>query len=133
MTERRHKILVVDDLPDWRKTLKGLLIDEGYEVEDTDSLNGALNVLKNNHFDLVVADLRLDESDTNNTDGLELATIVRERWTAIKVILITGYDTQSIVERAMTPNSRGESLVANFIPKTETDKLPQVVFQVLGR
>ncbi|MBN1873935.1 MAG: response regulator [Anaerolineae bacterium] len=132
MTGQRHKILIVDDLPDWRQTLKGLLADEGYEIEVADSLSGALSLLSSDQFDLIVSDLRLDESDTKNKDGLELASRVRAQWPGTKVILITGYGTQEVVDRAMIPDSQG-SLVANYIPKTETDKLPQMVLEMLGR
>jgi len=131
MIDRRQKILVVDDLPDWRKTLKGLLADEGYEVEVADSLSSASTSLKGRQFDLVVADVRLDESDVNNTDGLELATMVKEQYPGIKVILITGYETQAVVERAMIPNAEGESLVADFITKAQISELLQIVSRVL--
>ena len=33
MVDKTKKILVVDDLPDWQKTLRGLLQDGGYDVD----------------------------------------------------------------------------------------------------
>ena len=33
MTDVSQRILVVDDLPDWRATLRGLLEDAGYDVD----------------------------------------------------------------------------------------------------
>ena len=46
MTSRRHKVLVVDDLPDWRTTLSGLLEDARYDVQVAGSLDEALTLLQ---------------------------------------------------------------------------------------
>jgi|YNPNPStandDraft_1061719.scaffolds.fasta_scaffold11615_4 DNA-binding NtrC family response regulator len=129
----RQKILVVDDLPDWRATLSGLLADEGYEVYVADSSDSALNLISAHHgFDLALIDMRLDESDEENTEGLDLAAKIKQRWPATKVLIITGYGTSEAIKRAMEPDSQGRRLVENFIPKTETENLVHLVQETLS-
>jgi len=129
----RQKILVVDDLPDWRATLSGLLADEGYEVHVADSSDSALNLISAHHgFDLALIDMRLDESDEENTEGLDLAAKIKQRWPATKVLIITGYGTSEAIKRAMEPDSQGRRLVENFIPKTETENLVHLVQETLS-
>jgi len=133
MTNSPHKILVVDDLPDWRKTLRGMLVDEGYDVQVADSSARALELLRANHFDLAVLDMRLDESDEDNTEGLDLAAKIKQRWPTVKVVIITGYGTPDTLRQALEPDAQGQRLVANYIPKTETEGLIQVVQEVLAQ
>jgi two-component system, NtrC family, nitrogen regulation response regulator NtrX len=123
---------VVDDLPDWRKTLKGLLCEEGYDVQVADSRASALALLESGHIDLAVVDVRLDESDEENTEGLELATEIVSRWPAVRVVIITGYSTAETVRQAMQPDMYGRILVADYVEKSETEKLAQVVERVLA-
>ncbi len=133
MTDGPNRVLVVDDLPDWRATLSGLLEDAGYDVQCAGSQERALELLGTGHFDLALLDVRLDETDEGNTEGLDLAAEIRHRWPAIRVVMITGYGTSDIMRRAMEPDAQGQRLVANYIPKTETEDLVRVVGEVLAR
>jgi CheY-like chemotaxis protein len=133
MTGIRHRILVVDDLPDWRKTLKGVLVDEGYDVQVADSSAGALELLETSHFDLAVLDMRLDETDESNTEGLDLAAEIGRRWPTVKAIIITGYGTPDTMRRVLESDVRGQRLVADYIPKTQTEELVKVVQRVLAQ
>ena len=133
MTDKQQKILVVDDLPDWRATLSGLLKDAGYDVQIADSSAAALGLLETNHFELAVLDIRLDDSDEDNTEGLDLAAEIKQHWPATRVVMITGYGTSDTMRRAMEPDAQGRKLVANYIPKTETEELVQVVREVLAQ
>jgi len=133
MTNTRHKILVVDDLPDWRATLGGLLEDAGYDVQVAESSIAALALLKTHHFDLAVLDMRLDETDESNTEGLYLAAEIKQHWPATKVVMITGYGTPDTMRRAMEPDAQERRLVANYIPKTETEELVKIVQEVLAQ
>lgn len=125
------KVLVVDDIEDWRRTLSGMLVEKGYGAETAGSLRDSLALLETNRFDLALVDVRLDEQDEDNTEGLDLADEIRRRWPAVKVVIITGYETTETVRRAMEPNAQGQRLAVDFIKKTEIDKLAEVVKQVL--
>jgi CheY-like chemotaxis protein len=131
MTGKPHKILVVDDLADWRNTLNGLLADEGYAVRVAGSSDEALQLFGRDQFDLALIDVRLDETDDNNTEGLSLAREIRKRWPNTKVVIITGYGTQSIVERAMRP-TQGHKLAENYIQKDGIYELAGIVREVLA-
>ena len=133
MVYTHHKILVVDDLPDWRVTLSGLLKDEGYAVQVAGSSDAALSLLASDHFDLALLDMRLDETDESNTEGLDLADKIRQRWPEVKTVIITGYGTPDTLRRAMEPDAQGRMLVADYIPKTETEELVRVVRRVLAQ
>ena len=128
-----YKILVVDDLPDWRTTLSGLLEDEGYAIQVAGSSADALALLANGHFDLILSDMRLDETDEDNTEGLDLVAEIQQRWPKIKTIIITGYGTPDTLRRAMQPNTQGQKLTANYITKSETEELVKMVREVLAQ
>lgn len=123
MSTAQPRILVVDDLSDWQKTLGGLLTDEGFSVETAASSAEAIDRLETQRFEAALLDMRLDESDESNTEGLTLSRIIRQRWPSTKVIVFTGYGTQETVERAFAPDANGGHLVDGFLAKTETAKL----------
>jgi DNA-binding NtrC family response regulator len=128
MAERRYRLLVVDDLIDWQKTLGGLLSEAGYEVQMVGSIVDARDKLVTTNFDLAVLDVRLDETDENNTDGLDLAEEIKRRWPKTKVVIATGYGTPPVVRRAMEPQAGTMNRLADdFISKADTNKLVEVV------
>lgn len=132
--KKKHQILVVDDLDDWRKTLSGLLREEGYKVEVADSFESAMAILRSKKIDLAILDVRLDETDEGNTQGLDLASEIKRRWATVKTIVITGYDNPDIVKRAMEPHGSDKTRLADdFIPKTETDHLIQSAQALLNK
>lgn len=132
MTNTCHRILVVDDLPDWRATLGGLLEDAGYDVQVADSSTNALELLRTDHFDVAVLDIRLDETDEGNTEGLDLAAEIKRQWPATKVVMITAYSTPDTMRQAMESDAQGRRLVANYVPKTQTEELVKIVQEVLA-
>jgi len=132
MTTVSKKLLVVDDLADWRITIKGVLKDEKYNVATAESIKDAISLLEKEKYALALLDLRLDERDEGNTDGLELAKIIRKHWSKTKIIMVTGYGTTKILIKAMEPDKKGISLVDDYLPKGDTDKLVETVKRVLG-
>lgn len=77
--QNKAKILYLDDLADYRDQVGGLLRESGYEVEcfaDADSVREAMRARAD--FDLAVLDMRLDERDENNRDGLLFAFELRD-------------------------------------------------------
>ena len=73
-----HTILIVDDAPDWRDMLAGLIGDVFSEIEiiTAASMGEAKSCLDQHNFKLAIIDLRLDDSDEENVDGLELAEFI---------------------------------------------------------
>src|SRR5262249_22396374 len=88
------KLLVVDDEAGMRKSLAIMLRREGYTVAESASGKDALDQLGREVFDLVVADLSMDD-----VSGLDVLRHVKQTTPEVEVILMTGYGTiESAVE-----------------------------------
>ncbi len=88
MTEKR--VLLVDDIPEYLDVMENLLPDNCRAVKVL-SADAAITALKEYHFDTAVIDVRLDENDQNNQDGLVLLEQVQENWPELPVIMISAY------------------------------------------
>jgi CheY-like chemotaxis protein len=121
------RILVVDDLPDVRATLSGLLADEGYLVRSAGSLAEARELVKTERFHIAVLDVRLDESDVDNVDGLNLMREIRTLDPSVAIIILTGYANVEIVREALEPDNTGRAPAVGFLEKSKIiDLLPNV-------
>jgi len=90
----KPKILVVDDEPGVRSLLKTMLSRKGYAAETVDSGDEALRRLRNEHFDLVITDLRMP-----GLPGEELVAQAKKDFPSLPVVVISAYGgTQSVVE-----------------------------------
>ena len=116
-------ILVVDDLPDVRVTLVGLLTDEGYDVRSASSRVEALQKVDAERFDVAVLDVRLDETDEDNQDGLLLMHEIREKDPSVAIIILTGYADVKMVRKALQPDREGVAPAFGFLEKSEVDQL----------
>lgn len=128
----KPKLLVVDDIRDWQVTIGGVLTDNGYDVATAGSMEDAILLLEKNNYDLALLDMRLDETDEGNVDGLKLAEKIRDRWPKVKVVIVTGYGTPEIIQKTMEPGIDGKRLAEDYIPKDNTDKLVKTVQQILS-
>ena len=89
--ENRPAVLIVDDQPNWRRTFSDLLADE-YQITSVGSHEAALQTLDQDPlFQVAIVDIRLDDKDRANEDGLRLIPELRKKH--IKVIIATGYPT----------------------------------------
>lgn len=82
----RTRILVIDDEPDMRGFLKDALEHQGYEVETSGALPGAVASLVAGRYDLLTLDLNMP--DMNGVDVARLAQAVD---TDLPVVVISGY------------------------------------------
>lgn len=67
------KIIVVDDDMVFRKLIKELLVDNGYEVETAENGKEGFEKLKKDKFDLAILDVNMPEMN-----GFELLNKIRE-------------------------------------------------------
>ncbi len=79
------KILVVDDEPHVVKLIARLLETKDYQVTCAYSGQEALNLMKNESFNIISTDMRMPEMN-----GEELLVWVRSLYPATRRILITG-------------------------------------------
>jgi len=81
-----HRILIVDDDPLIRRQLEDMYRERKYEVDSCGSAEEALKLLEEFEYSLGVFDLKIP-----GTDGISLTKQIRERWSDLDVIIITGY------------------------------------------
>jgi PAS domain S-box-containing protein len=113
-------VLVVDDEPAVRETLADMLETLGHRVVIADGGRQAVKELSKAEFDLVFTDLAMPEMD-----GWETARAVRSRSPETKIVLVTGYGTNT----AMPEGEEG--LVDGIIGKPfDFDQVGQAITQV---
>src|SRR3990172_4318449 len=97
--ERRIKILVIDDEPLMRITIQDALVGEGYEVVAAETGGKGSDLLRQNHTDIVITDLRLPDMD-----GIQILREVKSSHPSTQVILITAYGS---IDSAVTAMKEG--------------------------
>ncbi|MFC3031607.1 sigma-54-dependent transcriptional regulator [Pseudoalteromonas fenneropenaei] len=80
------RILVVDDDVDFSELLAIRIGSFGYEVSTAHRATLALQQLEQQHFDLVLTDLRMA-----NMDGMALFTEIRKRFAGLPVVMMTAH------------------------------------------
>jgi DNA-binding NtrC family response regulator len=96
-TDMRKRVLVVDDVPDWRAQLQSILKGE-FEVITVDSYQAAIEVIRDRGAELVIVDLRLSPIDEENRQGMDLLKLLAEH--RINAIVLTGYPEHALQEEA---------------------------------
>jgi DNA-binding NtrC family response regulator len=92
-----ERILVVDDEPNMLRLLKTILMDKtGYEVTTTNNPLEVSKLLQEDHYDLVITDLKMPL-----VDGIDLIGIVRNIDATMPIIVITAYGTIETAEEAI--------------------------------
>jgi CheY-like chemotaxis protein len=102
-------VLVVDDEPDVRETLRSRLEASGYSVREADDIESALNVLEGCDVDGVVLDVRMPDSRGWGRTGLEVLAFIRlhASLSGLPVMVLTGRDTGP-EEQALIKTHRAE-------------------------
>ena len=80
--------LVVDDDADFRKSIARILRLAGAEVSVTGSVEGALQLLEKNRWDVVVTDVGMPL-----LSGYDLIREARQRGHRVPMIAVTAFDT----------------------------------------
>jgi two-component system nitrogen regulation response regulator NtrX len=110
-----HEILIVDDEPDIRMLIDGILRDEGYETRQAGDSDGAIAAFRARRPALVILDVWLQGS---RLDGLGILQAITDETPAVPVIMISGHGT---IETAVTAIQRG---AYDFIEKPfQSDRL----------
>lgn len=91
----QYSILIADGDPEYIQHLSGTLRANGFGSSGTSSGKNALNIYRDKSPDLVVADLKLEDSD-----GLELLEELRAFDPQAKVILTTTSANKELIARA---------------------------------
>jgi DNA-binding NtrC family response regulator len=94
--ENKLFIMLIDDEEIVGKRLKPALEKNGDVVEIFDNSEKAVERLKQQDFDIVITDIRME-----GIDGLEVLEFVTNKSPKTKVIMITGYATVEVAREAM--------------------------------
>ncbi len=92
----RHKIMIVEDDLQNRQALKTLLSTWDYEVVDIPGGEAAIERGRQEPFDLILTDLKMD-----GTDGLTVLKTLRAMQPATPVIVMTGFGSVDTAVEAM--------------------------------
>ena len=115
-------ILVVDDEANIRESLRGVLVDEGYEVLEAENGRAALAALDRTVPRLAIVDIWMPEMD-----GIELVQRMRQQVPRVPIVVISGHGT---IETAVHAIRLGAT---DFLEKPfQLDALLQTVNRALG-
>lgn len=95
-----RKILVVDDQKNVRYSMSIGLGREGYFVDVANNAQVALVKLKEQYYDFVLADIRIPD-----INGFVLASMIKELYPNIKIILMSAYDFRDYEGRHQQMNN----------------------------
>lgn len=97
LLRKEESILVVDDDPEFCRTLKDILSLRGYQVETESDPQNVLGHLDSNYKLAVVLDIKLGE-----VNGVDVMKEIRARYPGKPVVLVTGYRQEmgEAIERA---------------------------------
>lgn len=118
-----HDILIVDDEPDIRFLLAGILEDDGYVTRSAAESDEAIRAFRESRPSLVILDIWLQNS---RLDGLALLRLFREEQPDVPVIMISGHGT---IETAVSSLHQG---AYDFLEKPfQSDRLLVIVRRAL--
>lgn len=87
--EKKQRILIVDDEEDIREILHFNLENEGYEIDQAESAEEALNVLNDSH-NLILLDVMM-----GGMSGFKLAQLLRKSGNNVPIVFLTAKNTEN--------------------------------------
>jgi DNA-binding NtrC family response regulator len=116
-----QKIIVIDDEKIVCDMAKKILENEGYEVETFMNSQLALERIRQQRFDLVITDLKME-----NVSGMDILREVNNLYPRTKVIMLTAYATLDATIEAIRER------IYDFFPKpVKIDELKKSVKKAL--
>jgi len=116
------KIIVIDDEKIVCDMAKKILGNEGYSVETFTDSQAALDRIRNERFDLVITDFKME-----NVSGMDILREVNHRYPDTKVIMLTAYATLDTAIEAIREK------IFDFFPKpVKIEDLKKSVKKALG-
>jgi two-component system nitrogen regulation response regulator NtrX len=118
-----HEILIVDDEPDIRALIEGILADEGYQTRQAANSDQALAAFKLRRPSLIILDIWLQNS---KLDGLGILAAMHSEEPRVPCVMISGHGT---IETAVQAIQQG---AYDFIEKPfKSDRLLLIVSRAL--
>ncbi|MDO8262896.1 MAG: response regulator [Gallionella sp.] len=121
-----HKILVVDDEEEVRKTIRLQLKGTGLEVVEAEDGKKGIELLDAENVitvDAILCDVRMP-----NINGVEAVAYFRREYPHIPVIVLTGYPDVKLAVEFMK-----EGVVEYLVKPVEKDKLVEAIMKAIGK
>jgi signal transduction histidine kinase/CheY-like chemotaxis protein/HAMP domain-containing protein len=121
---RRTRVLMVEDDPAQRMSIRSVLEPQQWRVTEADNGRVALEILAKEIPDIILIDLMMPEMD-----GFQLITALRERadWRRIPVIVITALDLTAADRARLNSGVEGILLKNSFDPAHLVQSVRQAV------
>jgi two-component system, NarL family, response regulator LiaR len=113
------RVLIVDDHPMVRKGLAAFLLamKDMILVGEASNAEGAINLCKQHKPDVVLMDLLMP-----GMDGFEATSIIHKRYPEVKVIALTSFQEQSLVQRALQAGA-----ISYLLKNVSADELAKAI------
>jgi two-component system response regulator HydG len=98
----KTRVLIVDDDVGMCETLSDILEDQGYEVVEANNGQQAVDCAKKSDFDLVLMDIKMP-----GMNGVEACKIIRDERPDVRVVLMTAYAVEDLVQEALKDDAVG--------------------------
>lgn len=121
--EHNARLLIVDDNEGVRHLVSRWLERAGFRVEEASDGAEAVEMVRKNPPDVILADIRMPK-----IDGIELARIVKGEFPQVKIILMTAYSSPQTIAQA-----RREG-VDDYLEKPFTkDQVEKMAMDIISR
>lgn len=117
---RQGRVLVVDDEERWREAVSSSLRRGGFYADTAATTAEALEYVSKSYYHLVILDIRMEEGDGANEEGMNLLAQLDEigLGASMEVIMLSAYGTKDQMRNAFA-----QYKVADFLSKDEFDNL----------
>ncbi len=96
MLPEKKQVLIVDDEPNLRKILSAQLSRDGYDVMTAEDGEQGLALLRENHIDMVITDLKMPK-----VDGMQLLREALSEMPDLPIVMITAHGTVDTAVEAL--------------------------------
>lgn len=119
MAPRPGRILIVEDMERWREALRETLAEGHFEVVTAATRSEAFDHLASDLFHLLILDIRLEDQDPSNVEGMEFLRQLTDYGIqdALSVIILTAYGTTEQMREAFRRHG-----VDDFCAKQQFDE-----------
>ncbi len=100
--EVQNRILIVDDDIGMTETLSDILSDMDYNTDTVNEGYKAIDMIRKNSYDLVLLDIKMPV-----INGVETYKKIKDTIPSLKVIMMTAYSVEELVEEAINEGAFG--------------------------
>jgi DNA-binding NtrC family response regulator len=115
------KLLIVEDDDSLREVISDVLSAKGYQVAAVGSVDPALNLLKEQQFDLVLSDFKLP-----GKNGIDLLREIRALTLKVPFVLMTAYGSTAMAVEAMKEGAN-DFITKPFEPEGLSGLIAEVI------